>query len=240
MAGVCDSEFINRIIPFGFDMVTLGGYNTDKETIEAGKKILQRGRKEFDIKEEELINHIQEEVEVIKSKYDVLVSANLRSTTPDPIIEISKIKNLDVIEINCHCRQKEMLDISCGQALLKNIEFLENYLKEIRKKVKKKISVKIRANVENVDTIAISKLIDELRYDYLHIDSMKPGFPYADLDLIKKIAIETGIYIIGNNSIINIESANKMINAGASGISIGRVAMHKNINFDLKAIKTIY
>ena len=40
------------------------------------------------------------------------------ATTPQPIIEVGKIKELDIVEINCHCRQKEILDVGCGQAML--------------------------------------------------------------------------------------------------------------------------
>ena len=39
MAGISDSEFLNRVIPLGFDVATLGGYSLDEKTIEASQKI---------------------------------------------------------------------------------------------------------------------------------------------------------------------------------------------------------
>ena len=47
MAGITNAEFLNKVIPYGFDVVTLGGYSLDEKTIEASQKIIERGRKEF-------------------------------------------------------------------------------------------------------------------------------------------------------------------------------------------------
>ena len=33
MAGITDSKFLNKVIPYGFDAVTLGGYSLDEKTI---------------------------------------------------------------------------------------------------------------------------------------------------------------------------------------------------------------
>lgn len=240
MAGITDGKFALKLIPHGFDTVSIGGYNVDGPTIAAGKKILERGRKEFLILEENLIPTIQNEVNLIKDKYpEVQVSANLRSTTPEPIINIiNNIENLDIIEINCHCRQEELLKIGCGQQKLHDLKKLKEFIKRIvsKKAKKQKISVKIRANVENLDTLRIAKTIEEAGADYLHIDAMKPGKAHADLEIIEKIARETKIFIIGNNSIIDIESGKKMIASGASGISIGRAAIGGKLNFDIANI----
>ena len=48
MAGITNSDFLNKVIPYGFDVATLGGYSLDEPTIDASKKIIGRGRKEFD------------------------------------------------------------------------------------------------------------------------------------------------------------------------------------------------
>ncbi|MCL2687401.1 MAG: tRNA-dihydrouridine synthase [Methanobrevibacter sp.] len=239
MAGITDGSFALKLIPYGFDTVSIGGYNTDDETIAAGLKILQRGRTEFHIKKENLKEEIEKEINIIKNQYpQVKVSVNLRATSPDPIIDIIKIKNLDIIELNCHCRQEELLAIGCGQEMLSNPEHLNLFIKELAKKIKnsQKLSVKIRANVPNINTLNIAKLIEESGADYLHIDAMKPGKGYADLKIIEKIASETNIFIIGNNSITNIQTGKNMLNAGASGISIGRAAINGKLNFDLLKI----
>ena len=236
MAGITNAEFAMKLIPYGFDTVTIGGYNTDSESIEACEKIIARGRKEFNYPKEDIYNVIENEVNTIKDNFDVTVSANLRGTSPDPLIEISKIKNLDIIEINCHCRQEELVAVGCGQSMLLRPD-LKDYIKEVVKKSKSKVSLKMRANVEGVDNLEIAKLAESCGVDYLHIDAMKKGVRDADFDLIKEIFENTNIFIIGNNSINSISQAEKMLNAGANGISIARAAISGKLNFDLNKIK---
>lgn len=236
MAGITDAKFCLKLIPYGFDMVTLGGYNTDEPTINAGKQIIERGRSEFDIDEDRLLEVIENQSKTIKDVWDGLLSINLRASSPDPIIEISKINGIDVVEINAHCRQQELTKIGCGQALLGDIDFLEDFAREVVTKSSTKVSVKIRANVHGVDEIETAKAVERAGCDFIHVDAMKPGFQCADLDIIKKISNETNIFIIGNNSIVDIESARKMFKSGASGISIARAAINGKINFDLSQI----
>ena len=236
MAGITNAEFAMKLIPYGFDTVTIGGYNTDNESIDACERIIARGRKEFNYPKEDIYNVIENEVNTIKDNFDVTVSANLRGTSPDPLIEISKIKNLDIIEINCHCRQEELVAVGCGQSMLLRPD-LEDYIKEVVKKSKSKVSLKMRANVEGVDNLEIAKLAESCGVDYLHIDPMKKGVRDADFDLIIEIFENTNIFIIGNNSINSISQAEKMLNAGANGISIARAAISGKLNFDLNKIK---
>lgn len=233
MAGISDAEFCLKLIPYGFDMVTLGGYNSDQATINAGEKIISRGRPEFDIKEEELISSVEIEAKKIKDNWNGKVAVNLRSISPEPIVEISKLKLVDVVEVNAHCRQKEITDLGCGQALLTRTDYMEEFLQEVVKKSKSKVSVKIRANVSGVNEVKLAGIIESCGADYLHVDAMKPGFKEADMEIIRKISTNTHIFLIGNNSITDLKSAQKMIEAGAQGISIARAAMKGYLDFKL-------
>jgi TIM-barrel protein len=238
MAGITDGAFCRDISTLGFDMVTLGGYNADQSTLNAGQEILARGRPEFDLKPGELISHLEEQTLLIKDHdtWKGMVSVNLRAITPDPIIEVSRLKNVDVVEINAHCRQPEITTLGCGQALLNNQSHLEKFTREVMKKAKSKVSVKIRANVPGVDEIKTVQTIEHAGADYLHVDAMKPGFNSADYELIKSIRQKTSMFIIGNNSIRDVESARKMLAAGADGISIARAAIGGTLPFDLSLI----
>ena len=198
MAGITDAKFCLKLIPFGFDMVTLGGYNIDQDTINAGEKILQRGRPEFSINEEDYFEVIHNQAKDIKENWNGFVSVNLRSTTPDPIIEISRIKEVDVVEINAHCRQSEITEIGCGQAMLQDLELLEEFSAEVVKKSSAKVSLKFRANVMNLDNLAIAKAVESAGCDFIHIDAMKPGFNYADWDIIQEISQNIETFLIGN------------------------------------------
>lgn len=233
MAGITDAEFLNKVIPFGFDTATLGGYSLDAETIEASEKIIKRGRNEFHFLQDEIIGHIKKEVNLIKKQHpDVKVSVNVRSTTPQPIIEVSKIDNLDIVEINCHCRQEEILAIGCGQNMLKRGD-LADYIKDVVDNASCEVSVKIRANVEGSDTLKIAKLIENAGADYLHIDAMKAGIFDADYDLLTEICSNTNIKVIGNNSIDSEQKIEKMLKTGVYGFSIARALIYGKLNFNI-------
>ncbi len=238
MAGITHGLFCRKLAAQGLDMVTIGGYNIDGKTIEAGHRIIQRGRSEFDIPLEDITTHIEQQINIINEdkSWKGLISVNLRSVTPSPIIKISEIAGVDVVEINAHCRQPEIMDLGCGQSLLNNPEKLYKFTREVVKKADSKVSVKIRANVPGTDINAISKSIENAGSDFLHVDAMKPGYPHADYDTISSIKDGTDIFLIGNNSIKDLQSAREMINAGADGFSIARALINGEVPFDLSSI----
>ncbi len=238
MAGVTDGKFCAGMIKFGFDLLTLGGYNAEKESIKAGLKIIQRGRKEFHVDEKYLLDHITNEARYIKkhSNNKVEISVNLRAKTSEPIIQISKIPEIDVVEINAHCRQNELVESGFGQALMDDPDQLHYLTGDIVNNCLKKVSVKIRANVPGVDYKQVLKAVEDAGAHYIHIDAMKPGFNCADYDFIKSMRKKTDMFIIGNNSIRDIVSARKMLSSGADGISIARAAIHGNLAFDISII----
>ena len=233
MAGITNADFLNKVIPYGFNVATLGGYSLDEPTIDASKRIIERGRKEFDFPLDVIFNHIESEVASIKKVHsDVKVSANVRATTPQPIIEAGNIKDLDIVEINCHCRQNEILAIGCGQNML-NRPDLSDFISQVVDNVESEVSVKIRANVEGVDTFEIAHLIDDAGADYLHIDAMKKGVFEADWDLLEKICNNVDIKVIGNNSVNSQENVKKMISTGVDGFSIARSLISGKLDFDI-------
>ena len=233
MAGITDSKFLNKVIPFGFDVATLGGYSLDASTIDASKRIIERGRKEFHFPLNDIFTHIESEVNSIKAVHEcVKVSANVRATTPQPIIDVGNIENLDIVEINCHCRQEEILAIGCGQNML-NRPDLGKFISEIVDNVTSEVSVKIRGNVEGIDTLKIANLIEEAGADYLHVDAMKKGIFDADWELLKEICNTIDIKVIGNNSVNSITNVKKMIETGVDGFSIARSVISGNLDFDI-------
>ena len=233
MAGITDSEFLNKVIPYGFDVATLGGYSLDQATIDASRKIIERGRREFDFPLDEIFTHIENEANSIKKVHkNVKVSANVRATTPQPIIEAGNIRDLDIVEINCHCRQKEITDIGCGQEMLIRKD-LGDFISEVVDNVSSEVSVKIRANVEGTDTLKLASLIEESGADYLHIDAMKKGVFEADWELLTEISNNVNIKVIGNNSVNSQVNLQKMIETGVDGFSIARSLISGNLDFNI-------
>lgn len=238
MAGVTDGKFCRGMVKYGFDILTLGGYNAEKKSIKAGLKIIQRGRKEFHVEESDLVNHITNEARYIKnsSHGNVRVSVNLRAITPDPVIKIANIPEIDIVEINAHCRQKELVESGFGQALLNDPDGLHSLVQDTVEGCLKDVSVKIRANVDGVNYTKVLKAIEDAGAQYLHVDAMKPGYNSADYDFITWVKKSTSTFVIGNNSVKDVASAKKMLSSGADGISIARAAIHGNVSFDLSLI----
>ena len=233
MAGITDAEFLNSVISEGFDAVTLGGYSLDVPTIEASKKIIERGRKEFYYPPDEIFIHIENEVASIKKQHpDVLVSANVRATTPFPLFKAGNIKNLDILEINCHCRQDEITAIGCGQQMLKRPNLFD-FISTVARNTRSKISVKIRANVEGVNTLKTSKLIQKAGADFIHVDAMKPGCAEADWELLGRMVKELEIPIIGNNSVNSSQNLDKMLSTGVDSFSVGRAVIGGKLDFQI-------
>lgn len=234
MAGITNADFLKKVIPYGFNVATLGGYSLDTPSIDASKKIIERGRKEFDFPLNEIFAHIENEVESIKKVHsNVKVSANVRATTTQPIIDVGNIKELDIVEINCHCRQKEIIDIGCGQEML-NREDLGDFISDVVDNVNSEVSVKIRANVEGTDTLRLASLIEDSGADYLHIDAMKTGIFEADWELLSKICNNVdNIKVIGNNSVNSQSNLQKMIDTGVDGFSIARSVISGNLDFNI-------
>lgn len=237
MAGITDGLFCSKMAQQGFDMVTTGGFNVDQKTVLAGKSITERGRPEFDIPYNQILSFIENQINIIRENARIgMVSVNLRSTTPSSIIEVSEINGVDVVEINAHCRQPEIMELGCGQSLLHKPDELYRFTSAVVNDASCKVSVKIRANVPGTDIINISNQIEEAGADFLHVDAMKPGYPYADYKIISAISDQTDIFLIGNNSIKDVNSAENMLKAGADGISLARAVINGEVPFNLSSI----
>ncbi len=223
MAGITDSRFASRFRNAG--MIVLGGYNLDDKTNDAAQKEIARGRKEFVSKEP--MEFLKNELAAAKDL--TTIAFNVRAATIGPYIEAAHLakKSGAILEINAHCRQPEMLELGAGEALLKDAPRLCEYIREI-KKTGVVLSVKTRANV--VNDVELAKAIESAGADIIHIDAMPRSgeiqdFPGADIGVIKRVRNSTGLFIIGNNSVVDFESAKEMFSHGADMVSVARAAL---------------
>lgn len=218
MAGIADSVFANQYAGDA-GLVVLGAFNLDKGSMEVASKLVSRGRKEF-ISDEPL-ELIKREIRAVNSGSAVAV--NVRSTTLEPLIEAAKLVKEEgaILELNAHCKQPEMLEAGIGEALLRDLQRLSDWIKAI-KETGVVLSVKVRANV--VDDVKLARLIDKAGADIIHVDAMLEGFG-ADLDAIANYRDATRLFLIGNNSITDFVSAKDMFSRGADMVSVARGAM---------------
>jgi TIM-barrel protein len=233
MAGINDGEFCKQFTRQGIDLITLGGFNMDLPTFKAGLENMTQDRKEFftcphHISEDitDFINIIREDNPSWKGK----ISVNLRATSPDSFGVLYNNEDIDIFEINAHCRQEPMLEAGTGQALLKNTQLLADMLEELTTNCDKEIGVKVRANVENVDLLSVVEIIESYNVKYLHVDATNPGVDEADYDILNKVCSNTSIHVIGNNSVTTHQDYLNMINNGADSVSVARAALTGNIS----------
>lgn len=214
MAGITDSKFVSRFNDAG--LLIMGGYNLDNKTNDAARKEIARGRKEF--VSDEPMEYLKKELDAVKDM-DSAIAVNVRAASIEPLIQAANIvkKSGAVLELNAHCRQPEMVALGTGESLLKDTDRLSEYVREI-KKTNVVLSVKIRANV--ADDIQVAKAIESAGADIIHIDAMHPKG--VDIGVIKRIRNSTGLFIIGNNSIVDFESAKEMFSRGADMVSVAR------------------
>ncbi|UJG42052.1 MAG: tRNA-dihydrouridine synthase [Candidatus Heimdallarchaeum aukensis] len=228
LAGYTTPSFIQSILDNGAGMATFGGYSLDKLTNEGSTEIIKRNRKEILLPrdETEFQKWCNLNLNVKKSSDKQLIAINLRISKIDQetLRKINFLSNfIDIIELNAHCRQKEIVERRGGEYLLKDINHLDYILEKIRKTSPndKKIGIKIRGYIVK-DQQKLVNVLESRSVDYLHIDCMEPGKPYANLKILKSFSELTDITLIGNNSVRNVKDVQQMIDAGASAVSIAR------------------
>lgn len=233
MAGITDGNFCKEFTKQNIDIVTIGGYNSDFETFKAGLENSTKNRREFLTCPHHLSDEISEQVDIIK-KYNPswkgFINVNIRGTKAESFKILENNKDIDILEVNAHCRQESTVNAGAGQALLKNVKNLESILEEVTSHKNYDISVKIRANVDGVDTMQIVEAIESYDIKYIHVDATNPGIMEADYNIINKISNNTNMHLIGNNSVNSHEDYMQMINNGADSVSVARAALNKDIS----------
>ena len=215
MAGITDSKFALRFKNAG--LVILGGYNLDRPTNEAARKEIERGRTEF--LSDDPMEFLKTELEAAREINAKAV--NVRAASLEAYVQAAELarKYGAILELNAHCRQPEMIELGAGEALLKDLPRLCEYVKKI-KETGVVLSVKTRANV--VNDVELAKAVEKAGADIIHVDAMHPQG--VDIGVIKRIRNSTSLFIIGNNSIVDFESAKEMFSHGADMVSVARAA----------------
>lgn len=213
MAGVNNAEFCKRQKA---GLVILGGFNADKEAMNAARKAVERGRREFIF--EEPLEGIEREIKTIKGRK---FAVNVRSSTLDGYLEVANLVESygGILEINAHCRQPEFISAHCGEWLLFNLEELLKIVKEVSKVAI--TAVKIRGG-HDLDYKAICEKIFKSGCRIVHLDAMIPNAD-CDFELIKRVS-QLG-FVIGNNSFVDLATGEKMILSGAKMASAARAVL---------------
>ena len=139
----------------------------------------------------------------------------------------------DIIDINMGCPAPKVVKNDDGSKLMLNPELIDEITYKVVKSSTVPVTVKIRKgwNDENVNAVEIAKILEKNGVSAVAVHGRTREQFYsgiADWDIIKKVKESVGIPVIGNGDIIDIDSANKMIEyTGCDAIMIGRAALGK-------------
>jgi len=228
MAGITNGEFAVRALNAGVGGVVLGSYNIDRQVLSAAYQSTIRGRCEFCYPLETLAQRIIHEVDTVRSSHkDQAIFVSLRFSDTNSVHEIAnELSEVSlspfVIEINAHCRQREIRSLGAGQSLLERPEKIEEAIKYLKEK---DFLVSVKTRSPGLDCRKFAKQLVHWGGDIFHLDAYIPGTDGPDISLISQATSVDDILIIGNNSINNAKIASQVLSTGAIAFSTARAAM---------------
>lgn len=193
----------------------LGGVALDEATREAARAMVDRDRTEF--LPADPLAFVARELDAL-AHAPIRPGVNVRSATIEPITEIATIcaERDAIVEINAHCRQQEMCDVGCGEALLRDTDRLRQYVASAADS-DAAVSVKVRAEVSGVDLAETARAVEAAGADAIHVDAMDSESVVGEI-----AAAAPGLFVVANNGVRDRESVREYLRYGADAVSLGR------------------
>ncbi len=148
------------------------------------------------------------------------------------IIKAGKIleKKFNIIDFNCGCPSKKIMQQGSGGALLRRKNKIAEIITELTKATKVPITVKIRSGIDNkINAVEIAKVCEEAGASavIVHARTVEQGYSgKADWNIIKQVKQSVKVPVIGNGDVKDGESAKQMIaQTNCDYVMIGRAAI---------------
>ena len=137
-------------------------------------------------------------------------------------------KNFDVIDLNCGCPSKRIVQQGYGSALLKEKEKLFEIVHALAANVTKPVTVKMRSGFKRNEAIEIVKAIERAGAAAvtIHGRTQEQGYSgKANWDIIKEAKESVSIPVIGNGDVDSPKKAEELLKSTKCDyIMIGRAA----------------
>ncbi|MFC7202326.1 tRNA-dihydrouridine synthase [Haloferax namakaokahaiae] len=214
LSGESDADWARAAEPY-VDAAVLGGIALDEESQRAAQRLVARGRSEF--LTDEPIDFLDSQLAAV-TDLDLFVAVNVRATSADPVREASRVcANYGAgIEINAHCRQAELCEIGCGEALLRDTERLCEYV-EAAAESGAPVGVKVRTEIEGVDLSKLAPKLADVGATWLHVDAMDSESVVADV-----ADTAPDLFLVANNGVRDRKTVHEYLDHGADAVSVGR------------------
>lgn len=164
------------------------------------------------------------------------IGAQIFGSNPSVMAQAAKILvdnyHIKIIDINMGCPvPKVAVKSEAGSALLKNPDKVRDIVKAVVKSVNIPVTVKIRSgwDSDSINAPLIAKIAEEAGASAIFVHGRTRSQGYSgkvSLDVIKSVKESVSIPVIGNGDIVDIESAEAMLQyTGCDAIMIGRGAL---------------
>lgn len=213
LSGQSDAEWARRAGDY-VDRAILGGIALDEPSRRAARELVARDREEF--LPADPIEFVDEQLSLL-SDAPFQTGFNVRSTSIEPVRDAATIchDHGALCEINAHCRQAELREVGCGEALLRDTEHLCEQVRAVAG-TGARVSVKVRAEVPGVDLVETSRAIEDAGAEIIHVDAMDSE------SVIRDIREASDLFVIANNGVRDRESVHEYLAFGADAVSVGR------------------
>ena len=163
------------------------------------------------------------------------VAIQIFGSDADIMADVAKkmSKKADILDINMGCPAPKVVKNDDGSKLMLNPALIDEITYKVVKSSTVPVTVKIRKgwNDENVNAVEIANILEKNGVSAVAVHGRTREQFYsgiADWDIIKKVKESVNIPVIGNGDIIDIDSANKMIEyTECDAIMVGRAALGK-------------
>lgn len=168
-----------------------------------------------------------------ETPYSVQIAGNKIEIIKRAVEILNQIDGIDIIDLNCGCPAKKIVNHGSGSSLLKteNLKLLSDMLKCIKEtSTKKYLSAKIRLGYEEKNYLEVAKICEDAGVDFIAVHGRTKKDAYdkdkIDYKAIKEIKKALAIPIIANGEIDSLEVANYVLDyTDADGVMIGRGAI---------------
>ena len=145
--------------------------------------------------------------------------------------EIIEESGADIVDINCGCPAKKVVNGGGGSSLLRDLPQLEKILRGIRKAVSIPVTMKIRTGWDesSINAVEVARLIEDCGGDMvaIHGRTRQQGYSgNANWDVIAAVKRAVSIPVIGCGDITTPERAlERLAETVVDGVMIGRGAI---------------
>lgn len=161
------------------------------------------------------------------------VCFQLSSNDPIELAEATKIvteQGADLIDLNCGCPKKKIRSKGVGSSLLSNAEKIFQLITAMKKNTSVPVSIKIRVDGDSSEkfNLDIAKAVTDAGADFLIVHGRHWTEQYdtsCRYDQIQFFVEHLKIPVIGNGDIACIDSLQKMLATGCSGVMISRAGV---------------